>query len=415
MPRTGAGSTNLSPAIHIRTRPIAKRSSGSPIRCARSKSESKIFIARTPLVLLGDGASEVGPRHPRDCDIACRLRRCHGRGRCQEIGSDAGVECDRSHLPRATVKRARVARPDTGDPELTRGAVGYLVERVLASSGRQLRRRNHGAHDDACEKFSRRPAAILYGRPSRTLHNQRLALSDMAVEAKLEAPVLVVDDDPKIQALVSTYLQREGLGVVTASDGAIALEEIRRVRPRLVVLDLMLPGLDGMSVLRQLRQESDVPVLILSARGSTPDRVYGITEGADDYLGKPFSPAELVVRVKAILRRATSDARAGGRDAILQHGDLTIDLGRRQVLQGDHEVSLTSAELRILSTLIAARGRVLSRQQLQDALYEETVGAALDRTIDVHIGRLRAKLRDDPRRPRYVVTVRGGGYRAAEQ
>jgi len=121
------------------------------------------------------------------------------------------------------------------------------------------------------------------------------------------------------------------------------------------------------------------------------------------------------VRVKAILRRATSDARAGGRDAILQHGDLTIDLGRRQVLQGDHEVSLTSAELRILSTLIAARGRVLSRQQLQDALYEETVGAALDRTIDVHIGRLRAKLRDDPRRPRYVVTVRGGGYRAAEQ
>ena len=237
----------------------------------------------------------------------------------------------------------------------------------------------------------------------------------MAIEAKLEAPVLVVDDDPKIQTLVSTYLQREGLGVITASDGAIALEEIRRARPRLVVLDLMLPGLDGMSLLRQLRQESDVPVLILSARGSTPDRVYGITEGADDYLGKPFSPAELVVRVKAILRRSTSDARAGVSDAILHHGDLTIDLGRRRVRQGDSEVSLTTAELRILSALIAARGRVLSRQQLQDALYEEAVGAALDRTIDVHIGRLRAKLSDDPRRPRYVATVRGGGYRAAEQ
>ena len=235
----------------------------------------------------------------------------------------------------------------------------------------------------------------------------------MAIEAKLEAPVLVVDDDPKIQTLVSTYLQREGLGVITASDGAIALEEIRRVRPRLVVLDLMLPGLDGMSLLRQLRQESDVPVLILSARGSTPDRVYGITEGADDYLGKPFSPSELVVRVKAILRRSTS--RAGVSDAILHHGDLTIDLGRRRVRQGGSEVSLTSAELRILSALIAARGRVLSRQQLQDALYEEAVGAALDRTIDVHIGRLRAKLGDDPRRPRYVATVRGGGYRAAEQ
>ena len=237
----------------------------------------------------------------------------------------------------------------------------------------------------------------------------------MAIEAKLEAPVLVVDDDPKIQTLVSTYLQREGLGVITASDGAIALEEIRRARPRLVVLDLMLPGLDGMSLLRQLRQESDVPVLILSARGSTPDRVYGITEGADDYLGKPFSPAELVVRVKAILRRSTSDARAGVSDAILHYGDLTIDLGRRRVRQGDSEVSLTAAELRILSALIAARGRVLSRQQLQDALYEEAVGAALDRTIDVHIGRLRAKLGDDPRRPRYVATVRGGGYRAAEQ
>jgi len=237
----------------------------------------------------------------------------------------------------------------------------------------------------------------------------------MAIEAKLEAPVLIVDDDPKIQALVSTYLQREGLGVVTASNGAIALEEIRRARPRLVVLDLMLPGLDGMSVLRQLRQESDVPVLILSARGSTPDRVYGITEGADDYLGKPFSPAELVVRVKAILRRASSATRSGGKDAILRHGDLTIDVGRRRVLQGDRELGLTSAELRILSTLIAARGRVLTRQQLQDALYEDTVGAALDRTIDVHIGRLRAKLGDDPRRPRYVATVRGGGYRAAEQ
>ncbi len=157
-----------------------------------------------------------------------------------------------------------------------------------------------------------------------------------------------------------------------------------------------------------------MPVLILSARGSTPDRVYGITEGADDYLGKPFSPAELVVRVKAILRRTSSDSRAEGGEAILKQRDLTIDLGRHQVLQGGREVSLTSAEFRLLSALIAARGRVLSRQQLQDALYQETVGAALDRAIDVHIGRLRAKLGDDPRRPRYVATVRGSGYRAAE-
>jgi len=236
----------------------------------------------------------------------------------------------------------------------------------------------------------------------------------MVIEAKLEAPVLVVDDDPKIQALVRTYLQREGIGVVTAADGALALEEIRRARPRLVVLDLMLPGLDGMSLLRQLRQESDVPVLILSARGSTPDRVYGITEGADDYLGKPFSPAELVVRIKAILRRSSSEGRGERRDAILQHQDLTIDLGRQLVQQGDRELTLTSAEFRLLSALVAARGRVLSRQQLQDALYHEGVSSALDRTIDVHIGRLRAKLGDHPRRPRYVATVRGAGYRAAE-
>src|SRR5213594_3190231 len=236
----------------------------------------------------------------------------------------------------------------------------------------------------------------------------------MAIEAKLEAAVLVVDDDPKIQALVSTYLQREGLTVVTAADGAIALEEIRRARPRLVVLDLMLPGLDGMSLLRQLRQESDVPVLILSARGSTPDRVYGITEGADDYLGKPFSPAELVVRVKAILRRSSSNSPAEGDREVLQHRDLRIDLGRQHVLQGDREVSLTFAEFRLLSALVAARGRVLSRQQLQDALYQETIGAVLDRTIDVHIGRLRGKLGDDPKRPRYITTVRGGGYRAAQ-
>src|SRR5438046_252474 len=238
------------------------------------------------------------------------------------------------------------------------------------------------------------------------------SLSTMAIETKLEAPVLVVDDDPKIQALVSTYLRREGLPVVTVGNGVLALEAIRRARPRLVVLDLMLPGLDGMSLLRQLRQESDVPVLILSARGSTPDRVYGITEGADDYLGKPFSPAELVVRIKAILRRL--DGRGEREEATFLHRDLTIDLGRQQVHQGDRELSLTAAEFRLLAALTAARGRVLSRQQLQDALYQEGAGAALDRTIDVHIGRLRVKLGDDARRPRYVATVRGGGYRATE-
>src|SRR6266851_7722733 len=122
-------------------------------------------------------------------------------------------------------------------------------------------------------------------------------------DLKAGRPVLVVDDDPKILALVSAYLRRDGFDVITTADGESALDEIRRSKPCLVVLDLMLPRIDGMSVLRQLRQESDVPVLVVSARGSTPERVYGINEGADDYLGKPFSPAELVARVKSILRR----------------------------------------------------------------------------------------------------------------
>ena len=187
---------------------------------------------------------------------------------------------------------------------------------------------------------------------------------------------------------------------------------------RLVILDVGLPGtVDGLEVCRRLRANTDIPVVMLTARDEEIDRILGLELGADDYVTKPFSPRELVARVKAILRRSASDGRAGNRDAILHHGDLTIDLGRRRVLQGDREVKLTSAEFRLLSAVIAARGRVLSRQQLQDALYEESVGPgpALDRTIDVHIGRLRAKLGDDPKRPRYVATVRGGGYRAGEQ
>lgn len=226
--------------------------------------------------------------------------------------------------------------------------------------------------------------------------------------------VLVVDDDPKILALVSTYLRREGFDVMGAGDGESALSAIRRSRPDVVVLDLMLPRLDGVSLLRILRQESDLPVLVVSARGSTPERVFGINEGADDYMTKPFSPAELVARVKAILRRTNvrNHAETGGA-TVLQHGDLVIDLERQQLTQSDREVAITAAEFRLVSTLIAARGRVLSRQQLLDALYGDARGEALERTIDVHIGRLRAKLKDSASRPRYVATVRGSGYRSA--
>ena len=229
----------------------------------------------------------------------------------------------------------------------------------------------------------------------------------------MAAPILVVDDDAKIVDLVAIYLRREGFEVVTAADGEAALDQIRQSMPCLVVLDLMLPRLDGMSLLRQLRQESDLPVLVVSARGSTPERVYGINEGADDYLAKPFSPAELVARVRSVLRR--SSAKGFGHyadDSVLRHGDLTIDLGRRQLLQSDREVAITASEFHLLASLVVANGRVLSRQQLLDALYGEARGGALERTVDVHIGRLRAKLDDDAARPRYIATVRGTGYRA---
>ncbi|TMC37950.1 MAG: response regulator transcription factor [Chloroflexi bacterium] len=217
------------------------------------------------------------------------------------------------------------------------------------------------------------------------------------------APILVVDDDAKIVNLVRTYLEREGFRVVTAADGTKALQAIREHGPRLVVLDLMLPELDGLAVLRCVREESDLPVLMLSARGSAADRVYGIHEGADDYLPKPFSPAELA-QPPALGRARVESGR-------LTHLDLTVDLDRYEVLRGKERIALTAAEFRLLVALLRADGRVLSREMLLDVLYGRGEGEALDRTIDAHIARLRDKLGDDAERPRYVATVRRAGYR----
>jgi two-component system response regulator MtrA len=229
------------------------------------------------------------------------------------------------------------------------------------------------------------------------------------------APILVVDDDAKIVTLVRTYLERDGFAVVEAHDGLAALQAIDAHRPQLVVLDLMLPELDGLGVMRRLRLHSDIPILMLSARGTTADRVTGIGEGADDYLAKPFSPAELVVRVRAILRRtAAADAlpRSGDR-GVLRHADLRIDLDRHEVVRGDAVIPLTSVEFRLLTALVEAGGRVLTRDVLIETLYAAGGADVFDRTIDVHIRRLRDKLGDDADNPRYVATVRGAGYRAA--
>jgi DNA-binding response OmpR family regulator len=241
-------------------------------------------------------------------------------------------------------------------------------------------------------------------------------------EATTDRPILVVDDDAKIVRLVKTYLEREGYRVVTATDGPAALDAIERHRPALVVLDLMLPELDGRAVIRAVRRDEEAaatPILILSARGTTVDRIAGLEDGADDYLPKPFSPAELVVRVKAILRRvipAPADPALAAMRAIggrLTHNGLILDPDRHEVTIGGRAVQLTHVEFRILQSLLEADGRVLTRDQLLDAVWGADQADVLDRTVDVHIRRLRDKLRDDADDPRWVATVRGAGYRSA--
>ena len=211
-----------------------------------------------------------------------------------------------------------------------------------------------------------------------------------------------------------TYLERERYPVITAADGPSALRAIEADKPRLVVLDLMLPGLDGLSVIRRARAIGDTPILVLSARGSTGDRILGLSEGADDYLAKPFSPAELVVRVRTILRRTERPAEDALRpDELLICGDLVVDAGRHEATIAGQPVTLSALELRLLATLLDADGRALTRDQLLDGIHGTGEGDVLDRAIDVYIKRLREKLGDDADDPRYVATVRGVGYRAA--
>jgi DNA-binding response OmpR family regulator len=231
-----------------------------------------------------------------------------------------------------------------------------------------------------------------------------------------DRPILVVDDDAKIVRLVRTYLERDGFMVVTAADGPAALEAIERHRPALVVLDLMLPELDGRAVIRAVRRDDEAaatPILILSARGSTIDRIAGLEDGADDYLPKPFSPAELVLRVKSILRRTAPGGSDRSGRAPLRLADLVVDLDRYEVTRHGMPIPLTRVEFKLLATLIEAGGRVLTRDQLLDAVWGQDQADVLDRTVDVHVGRLRDRLDDDAEAPRYVVTVRGIGYRAA--
>jgi DNA-binding response OmpR family regulator len=219
--------------------------------------------------------------------------------------------------------------------------------------------------------------------------------------------ILVVDDDPKIVALVRAYLVAAGFDVITASDGRTALSLVQERRPRLIVLDLMLPELDGLALTREVRQESSVPILMLTARGTLSDRVNGLAEGADDYLAKPFAPSEVVARVQAILRRVPPPDD----DHVLRHADLEVDMDRHEVRRAGASVELSPLEFRLLAALVEADGRVLSRDRLLDVLSGPHSEGVLERSVDVYVGRLRNKLGDDPERPRYVATVRGIGYK----
>ena len=219
--------------------------------------------------------------------------------------------------------------------------------------------------------------------------------------------ILVVDDDPRIVQLVRAYLVREGFAVITAHSGPEALERAARDRPDLVVLDLMLPGLDGLEVARRLRDAGPVAILMLTARSSVADRVTGLLQGADDYLPKPFAPAELVARAQSILRRVPPADRV----RTLRLGDLEIDLDRHEVRRGGAQVRLSHGEFRLLAALAEAGGRVLTRDRLLDVLCGHDAEGVLERSIDVYVGRLRAKLGDDPSRPDYIATIRGLGYR----
>ncbi len=222
--------------------------------------------------------------------------------------------------------------------------------------------------------------------------------------------ILVVDDEPRIAAIARDYLERAGFAVTVAANGVDALAVARSRHPDLIVLDLGLPHMDGLDVTRTLRKESHVPVIMLTARVDERDKLIGLEIGADDYVTKPFSPKELVARIRAVFRRV--DARPERGD-IVHAGDVTLDRRRMQATVDTRAIDLTSTEFQLLATLAAQPGRVFTRAQLIDAIQGDRV-EAFDRAIDAHVKNVRRKLEPDPRNPRYVLTVHGVGYKFAD-
>jgi two-component system OmpR family response regulator len=223
--------------------------------------------------------------------------------------------------------------------------------------------------------------------------------------------ILVVDDEPKIATLARDYLEHAGFAVVSAWDGPTALAIFRQRRPDLVVLDLGLPGLDGLDVTRELRRDSTVPIVMLTARDDEFDKLLGLELGADDYLTKPFSPRELVARVRAVLRRAE---RAPDAAETIRAGAVVLDLPAMRVEVSGIPVDLTPTEFQLLATLAARPGRIFTRSQLLDTL-RGVAFETYERAIDSHIKNLRRKVEPDPRRPRYILTAYGVGYRFSDE
>ena len=223
------------------------------------------------------------------------------------------------------------------------------------------------------------------------------------------ATVLLVDDDPKIRELLRLYVERDGHRTLTAADGEGAVATALRARPDLVVLDLMLPGLDGFEVAQRIRAASDVPILMLTARSGDSDKVVGLDIGADDYVVKPFSPRELMARIRALLRRRRLEAQRD--EPVLAADGLLVDPNSVEARLDGAALDLTPFEFRLLTGLMRRPGRVFSRDDLIDTLHGHDDPVVIDRTIDVHMGRLRRKLGDDASQPRFIGTVRSIGYK----
>lgn len=222
--------------------------------------------------------------------------------------------------------------------------------------------------------------------------------------------VLVVDDEPQIVRVVRAYLEAAGLRVVTATEGQEALHVARHEKPDLVILDLMMPGMDGWDFIRRYRQERDTPVIMLTARVDESDQVLGLELGADDYVTKPFSPRALVARVRAALRRSQQGPAP---PAVLRGGEIVLDREAHTVTVGGQRVDLTPSEFNLLEVLMAAPGRVYTRAELLDRVLGVEADV-FERTIDAHVKNLRRKIEPRPKRPRYVITVRGAGYKFSE-